>query len=220
MFSKKSKDVIKRDIPDELIKQRKGGGQTLSYISGNTAIDLLNEAFDYMWSWEVLKEWIQESLDKQTKYDNGPVPQPPVAHVLGKLTVYAENGTPIVKTGYGSKTIIGGASEQESVFKAAGTDALKKAASLIGIGLELYRDEWEQAFFYQNNNPEEEEIWTEELLEKYSKERDYIKAYLEENNADINSLITEFDSNLSSAEDLNPDNIIQFTDFLKEQLGE
>lgn len=68
-------------------------------------------------------------------------PQPPVAHVLLELVIPGL-GT---RSAWGSKTVLGGASEQESIYKAAATDALKKAASLFGFALELYDDEEEKA---------------------------------------------------------------------------
>lgn len=50
-------------------------------------------------------------------------PQPPVAKVLGRLTVPGL----AIKEQYGSKVLVGGATEQESAFKSASTDALKNA---------------------------------------------------------------------------------------------
>lgn len=143
--------VITRKIDKSLIEERKQGGATLSYIGGSTVIDLLNEAFNYQWSFEIVREEVVESLPKlRTQYNKNtkksePVldqqgnkvydPQPPVAKVLGRLTVPGLG----IKEQYGSKVIIGGATEQESSFKAASTDAMKKCATLFGIGNELYR---------------------------------------------------------------------------------
>lgn len=224
-FPKKAKDVVTRPIPDQLIKQRPGsGGKSLSYLSGNTVVDLLNEAFGYLWSWEQLEQWVQPSIDKfNPKYDKKPVPQGPVAHVKGKLTVYLpqKDGQvfSIVKTGYGSKAIMGSQSDQESIFKAAGTDALKKAASLLGIGLELYRDEEEQMFFEEMNY---EDPWTDELLEQYQEERDYIKRFMDENGLDLEGMEYFFEDfsggAFSTIDSIVPDNIKDFVAYLKKQL--
>ena len=145
-------DVAKKVVTDKLkdawIEQRKQGNATLSYIGGHIVIRLLNQAFNYQWSFEVIKEEIIPSLPKpMSEYKNGrrqPVlnpdgsqkmePQPPVVKVLGRLTVPGLG----IKEQYGSKVLIGGATEQESAFKSASTDALKKCASLFGIGLDLY----------------------------------------------------------------------------------
>ena len=66
----KVKSIIEEKIPDKLIQERKGGGQTLSYISGNFVIDLLNRAFNYAWSWKIDEHWIQKSESKKFKDKN------------------------------------------------------------------------------------------------------------------------------------------------------
>lgn len=189
-----SKDIRKKittPIPDYLIQERDGGGgMKLSYLSGSTITDMLNNYFGYSWNWEVKQFWIQESQPAYNKYVNGKYtkdssqwtldPQGPVAHVLGTLTVQMtdEEGKmfTISKDGFGSKSVLGKQNDQESIFKAAGTDALKKAASLLGIGLELYRKEDEQYYFDEMNY---ENPWTEEELTKYAKEWKFINNYIE-----------------------------------------
>jgi hypothetical protein len=147
----KAKQVLEAKLNPSWIKQRQQGGTTLSYIGGHTVIRLLNKAFDYQWSFEIVTEEVKQSVPKpvydgwgknrKPKLDGDGnqifEPQPPVAKVLGRLTVPGVG----VKEQYGSKVLIGGATEQESAFKSASTDALKKCASLFGIGLELYGDD-------------------------------------------------------------------------------
>lgn len=147
----RAKEVIEAKLNPQWIKQRQQGGATLSYIGGHTVIRLLNKAFGLQWSFEIVGEEVKESQPKpaydgwgkQRKPKLNPdgsqvmEPQPPVAKVLGRLTVPGLG----VKEQYGSKVLIGGATEQESAFKSASTDALKKCASLFGIGLELYGDD-------------------------------------------------------------------------------
>lgn len=222
-FPTKAKEVITRSLPDQLIKQREGGGKKiLSYVSGSTVIDLLNEAFGYLWSWDVVEQFVQESQPKfNPRYDKEPQPQGPVAHVRGNLTVpiVQADGTVVMitKSGFGSKTVLGGQADQEHIFKAAATDALKKAASLFGIGAQLYRDEDEQAFFEAINF---EDPWTDELLVKFKPERDYIKKVMEDNEAtveDMGEIISEWSNgSLASIQDLTPDNIAGFVEHLKQ----
>lgn len=147
----KAKQTLQAKLDPSWIKQRQQGGTTLSYIGGHTVINLLNKAFNYQWSFEIVSEEVQESLPKPVWEGWGKnrkpkldaqgnqvyEAQPPVAKIKGRLTVPGLG----VKEQYGSKVIIGGATEQESSFKAASTDALKKCASLFGIGNELYGDE-------------------------------------------------------------------------------
>ena len=221
-FPVKAKEVIARTLPDQLIKQREGGGKKiLSYVSGSTVIDLLNEAFGYLWSWDVVEQFVQESQPKfNPRYDKEPQPQGPVAHVRGNLTVpiVQADGTVVMitKSGFGSKTVLGGQADQEHIFKAAATDALKKAASLFGIGAQLYRDEDEQAFFEAINY---EDPWTDDLLVKFKPERNYIKKVMEDNKAtaeDIGEIIAEWSKGaLTSIQDLTPDNMADFVAFLR-----
>lgn len=228
-LSKEIKSVISSPIPEYLIQQRSGGGgKQLSYLSGSTIIDMLNNAFGYTWSWKETKEWVQESIPNFNQYskskekvnyngkDGAWEPQGPVAHVKGILTVYltSEDGTivAIEKQGYGSKSILGKQNDQESIFKAAGTDALKKAASLFGIGLELYRNEEEQAYF---DTISYEDPWTDELTAKYEKEREFIGSYVtdyEVSDEDLQNLVLEI---TGDSYEITPDNIKDIADYIK-----
>lgn len=146
-----TKKVLKEKLKPEWIKKRKQGSTELSYIGGNTVIHLLNAAFNYQWSFEIVLDEVVQSVPKPayTGWGQNKKPvlnedgthkmeaQPPYLKVLGRLTVPGLG----VREQFGSKIFIGGATEQESAFKSASTDALKKCASLFGIGLELYGDE-------------------------------------------------------------------------------
>ena len=227
---KESKDLIVASIPAELIKQREGGGKKmLSYLSGSTITDMLNNAFGYMWSWEIKQQWIEKSQPAINKYANGTFqkdpanwtldPQGPVAHVLGTLTVYLKNGPALVtlhKDGYGSKSVLGKQNDQESIFKAAGTDALKKAASLLGIGLELYRDEDEQNYFVEMNY---ENPWTDEAKAAKKEQMDYISNYIKEcqvSDEDFDNFVYETTGDTCS---VTPDNIDLIVDTIKAGLA-
>ena len=236
MLNKKAIDKITAVIPDYLIQQRDGGGgKKLSYISGSTVIDILNAAFGYNWSWDVEDQFIQESQPKFNQYSKVPdsekvmyngkkgawEPQAPIAHVKGVLTVEYkdEDGKNVVirKTGFGSKVIMGGASEQESIFKAASTDALKKAASLLGIGAQLYRNEEETYFFYNELNYEDP--WTDEELANHEEERNYIQKimsnYSLEEDAMVD-LIKQAGIEIESLSDVVPQNITAIVTAIKD----
>ena len=179
--------AITAPIPEYVIQQRDAGrGQTLDYLSGSTVIDMLNTTFGHFgWSAEFPESWIRQSepfFNKYTKAKektthNGAEgaweTQGPVAWAKCRLTVTLIDETgkerTVVKEAFGSKSVIGKQSEQEHIFKAAQTDALKKAASLIGIGLQLYRAEEEQAYYDQISKPV---IWTEE---KQANSKDWTK---------------------------------------------
>lgn len=80
------------------------------------------------------------------------VPQLPTAWCIVEIEVDLadEQGNmhKIVKQGFGSQAIIGGQSTQaQNGYKGAQSDAIKKAATLLGVALELYRDDSEARAF-------------------------------------------------------------------------
>lgn len=221
---------IKTPIPKQLIKEREGGGKNkkLKYVGGAYIISMLNYIFDYDWDWTNLEEWITSSQDKVFKNkENGAetiTPQPPVCHVKGILSAryYDENGNEktIRKTGYGSKVLSGGASEQESCYKAASTDAIKKAASMLGLGLELYMSSEEADFFNDLTyvNP-----WTDEIVEKFVAELQYIDEIkaMKDGESIIAESIYKYSQGLTAEEDfITPENIAEFVQFLQEESEE
>ncbi len=124
-LSQKARDVITRRLPPEKIKQRPGGGgMTFDYVTPDTVIDILNEAFDYQWDMRIF-----DSRKEETTV------------IVGiELQVRSEDGTPVVKQQFGSCEITRGLGVGEA-FKGAASDALKKTATLFGVALELYQDD-------------------------------------------------------------------------------
>ena len=117
-----NRELLEQPFPQDAIKQRKGfHGGTLDYIEGHTVIKRLNDAFEGSWSFQVISHEVQGDE----------------VIVLGKLKADG-----ITKTQFGSSRVTRNA-EGEIVslgddFKAASTDALKKTATLLGVGLHLY----------------------------------------------------------------------------------
>ncbi len=110
-------------FPEDAVSSRKGThGKTLQYIETWRVVDRLNEAFAHDWSLRVL-EW--KLLDAE-------------------VVVWAElDAGGVVKHGFGNSTVTRSKDSGEPVsigddIKAAASDALKKAATLFGVGLELY----------------------------------------------------------------------------------
>jgi len=120
--------LLEKTFEPSQIKQRQGKfGHILDYVEGHVVTSRLNEAFDGNWSFEVVKYRILKDTDEVL--------------VLGKLT--AEG---VTKMAFGSKEIERNKDTKAIVslgddLKAASTDALKKAASLLGVGLYLYSDQ-------------------------------------------------------------------------------
>lgn len=185
-ISNNIEERLKIDLPEFVIQSKNIGSSSLSYVSGATVTDLLNSIFGPLnWDFYVVEQFIQESCPFFQKTNRSFTPRPEqiaynnkneegawldqgsVAWVKAKLVVRTvdSNGNiyTTVKESYGSKAIIGKQSEQEHIFKSAQTDALKKAASLLGIGLQLYRGP-ESEKFYECIN--QKVYWTDEMKEK------------------------------------------------------
>lgn len=219
-------DILEEKVPDNLIKERRQGNTNLSYVSGNFIIDQLNRAFGYLWDWKIDRAWIEQSIPKKQKdYQTGQtteVPQAPIAHVIGTLTVHLkdDNGTliSISKTAPGSKVLVGGASEQDSVFKAAHTDALKKAASLFGIAAQLYRNDTEQDYF---DEKKVSSLWTSEEEEKHAEDFNYIIAMKEQYNVSdqrVDGMVNKWSNgNIDKFSKLSPTKLGEFVNYLREQ---
>ncbi len=130
-------EVLSRPFPQELIRYREGQKKKqLAYVETVNYIDRLNEAFGFKWTWEIIFETV-------TEYE---------AYCKGRLTVEI-GGKTVIKEAYGGKdlTIVDVWDKQTRQvivkkpfsiaddLKSAGSDALKKACSLLGIGLHLYK---------------------------------------------------------------------------------
>src|SRR5499426_2913611 len=119
-----NRELLERPFLPEQIRQRKGRNGLLDYVEGHSVIQRLNEALQGAWSFEIVHHEVREEE----------------VLVLGKLT--AEG---ITKMQFGSSQVT---RERESGalvslgddLKAAGTDALKKCATFLGIGLHLYAE--------------------------------------------------------------------------------
>ena len=124
-------DFLLQRTPRHEIKERQGrGGLRFSYVEHGYVTERLNLVFGFNWDFEV--------VDKQMLEDE--------VIVEAKLTVRTPGGQTIVKTQFGGADIKRHASGARSGrplsiaddYKAAASDSLKKCASLLGIGLDLY----------------------------------------------------------------------------------
>lgn len=120
-----NRELLEKPFDPDQIKQREGNfGKMLGYVEGHSIIQRLNDSFEANWSFAILKHEILKDTDEVV--------------VLGELS---SNG--IVKTQFGSSRITRARETGEMIsladdLKAAATDSLKKAATLLGVGLHLY----------------------------------------------------------------------------------
>jgi len=130
--------VLTQKTPKKVVKQRKGrGGVMLSYVQHGWVTATLNEAFGWAWSWDVLEYQILGEPAREVL-------------VLGRLTVHTPRGD-IVKKQFGSSDVkkwknTGDPLSVGDDLKAASSDALKKCASLLGIGLDLYSNDLDDVY--------------------------------------------------------------------------
>jgi hypothetical protein len=115
-------DLLNQPFSREEVREREGHrGQRLAYIDVAAVIRRLNEAFEHMWSFEVIEHHVRDGE----------------VIVLGKLTAGG-----IVKSAFGGTSVtvdrVGDVVSIADDLKAASSDALKKAASMLGIALDLY----------------------------------------------------------------------------------
>lgn len=116
-------ELLNRPFSSQQIKKRKTSmGFTLEYIETHTVITRLNEVFEGQWSFKILDH---KFLDDDVV-------------VLGELTAQG-----IIKQQFGSCELSQEAEDgmvlsMGDALKAAASDALKKAATLFGVGLHLY----------------------------------------------------------------------------------
>ncbi len=122
-----NRDLLEQPFDPAQIRQRQGPfGNRLDYVEGHAVIQRLNDALDGDWSFEVVEHGVLEQHDEIL--------------VLGRLST----GT-VTKTQFGSSAITRAKETGEVVsladdFKAAATDALKKCATQLGVGLYLYKN--------------------------------------------------------------------------------
>ncbi len=118
-----NRDLLEMPFNPDQIKHRQGNfGQTLAYLEAHAVIQRLNDALDSDWSFEIVRHDV---------FDDEVI-------VLGKLSTGS-----ITKTQFGNSTITRHKTTGEIIsigddLKAAATDALKKAATLLGVGNYLY----------------------------------------------------------------------------------
>lgn len=204
----KTKLELSAPIDPSLLKTRSMGKEELTYVSQNTVVDLLNKAFNYMWSFVIDEQWMEEGVpvikkenpkwpftEKNTDMSQVQIDaegkryvvleQGPVAWTRGRLRVpFTQDNGEIVwieKSACGAQAIIGNQAVQSTnAFKGSMSDCLKKCASLFGIALELYRDETEEEHFQTIRDTYYPDTWTPEVEKQYEKQLNALHKILEQ----------------------------------------
>jgi hypothetical protein len=111
-------------FPADAHKTRKQGGRDLTYVTGEMVIGRLNGVLGFDWSFRVVNQGSTEIE----------------AWVLGELTATVD-GVTFTRQQYGNQDLSRGQHPTSDLFKSAATDALKKCATTIGVGLYLYDED-------------------------------------------------------------------------------
>ena len=143
--------------PKRYIKTRPGKGRkTFSYVPHGYVVGVLNKAFGFNWDWELLPQgngdyykYIAPVMGPDKRNPEKEVQWQPGSYIItGKLTVrITDPANPghvlatITKTATGEKEHMRGMTHGGHI-KSAGSDGFKKAASRLGVALDLY---WQDA---------------------------------------------------------------------------
>jgi hypothetical protein len=120
--------ILQRTPAGHIYKRPAKGGGEWEYITGAYVKKVLNYVFGWLWSFEVKAHGREGNL----------------IWVLGRLTINDKNGKPmIVKEQFGRADMKMKKGTESPLdygndLKAASTDALKKCASELGIGSDVY----------------------------------------------------------------------------------
>lgn len=116
-------DILIEPFPEAAVRTRRGGhGKELRYLETWRVIERLNLAFSHDWAFRLL-EW--KLLENE-------------------IVVHAElEAAGVIKQAFGSSSITRSRDSGEAIgigddAKSAASDALKKSATMLGVGLELY----------------------------------------------------------------------------------
>lgn len=125
-YTKALTNLITGKTPKDVVFQKPAGkGTSVDYVPGWWFVQQLNALFGYRWDFEILDKAIGDGA----------------CWVLGKLTILDNRGNRITKTSFGGsrlKSISNPAIDIGDDLKSAATDALKKAATLLGIAADIY----------------------------------------------------------------------------------
>lgn len=145
-------DFLTSETPVEFTDYRPvGGGRKVKYIFGHYFIRKLNDAFGFLWSYDI-PEWRKEDNQIVSKCElTVKVPGRTYKTTFpdGRIEEVRYDAIEVKKTQFGGQEIkrysqptgkykAGDIIDLANDFKGAATDGLKKCGTLFGIGLDVY----------------------------------------------------------------------------------
>lgn len=220
-YNKEQLKIIEQGVPEALIKYREKGGRRYSYVELPVVTDILNKLFGNLWSWHILESNIHDSGITDPK--NGITKK--YVQVRGLLHVPMQDpNNPdkfiwVDREANGVHGLLGGDMEiRGSAFKSASSDALKKAASSLGIARNVYMSDELLMYLDSLNAEEEQDIWTEQTKAEYQKEFDEMVAFAQ-SHPDLEyykKIFCDETSNYTAYKEITPSNIRAFLAWIKE----
>jgi len=127
-MDEKTRQALEARFPEDAVKKRRGSfGRDINYLETRTVISRLNDCFDSDWSFRILSHEVLET---------GEVLVHARLEVLGVCKEAFGRATPAISKETGEVLSLG------DTAKSACSDALKKAATLLGLGgASLYADD-------------------------------------------------------------------------------
>jgi recombination DNA repair RAD52 pathway protein len=164
--------VLQGRTPRKYIKVRPGkGGKNFSYVPHGYVTAVLNKAFGFDWDFEI----IPQADGKIYAYIEGQPEQSRPASIIvhGKLTVrihYDQKDlskvVTIIKASTGEKEVIKGMT-WGGMIKSAESDAFKKAASRLGVALDLYWQDADEDYIPVEELSPEQQAMMKDMKEVY-----------------------------------------------------
>jgi len=237
----KINQMLRRSVPKDFIKQKKGrGGKHLDYVEWTVPAQILIDATENTFDFQItgyeivrpdprpLMNYNKKTKEKEPVFDEEGnqvyEDQAPVVVVYGKMHIPGLG----VREQFGAHVLDGPSDQWGDAFKAAASDCFKKCASLFGVCLDLYGDEL-PVYEEENEAVEEEsgDVNKEELADDDWDPEDVelLKSLMAalgiEDNEELDPYVQEFsEGQLESHWDITPENIKAFNAYLESLIQE
>ena len=219
-YNKEQLEIIAQGVPQELIKYREKGGRRYSYVELPVVTDILNRLFGNLWSWHILENKVLDSGIADPK--NGITKR--YVQVKGLLRVPMQDPNHkdqfiwVEREANGTHALLGADMEiRASAFKSASSDALKKAASSLGIARNVYMSDELLMTLDNLNADDERDEWTPEAQAEFQNEIQQMVAF-KQNRPDHEYFIKTFcdeTNNYTVYMQITPSNIKAFLSWFK-----
>lgn len=220
-YNKEQMEIINQGVPEPLIKYRDKGGRRYSYVELPVVTDILNRLFGNLWNWNILENCIHDTGITDQK--NGITKR--YVQVRGLLRVPMQDPNHpdqfiwVEREANGVHALLGGDIEiRSAAFKSASSDALKKAASSLGVARNVYMSDELLMTLDSLQAEEDQDIWTEQTIAALKPEYDKMVAFAKAH-SDLNyykKIFCDETNNYTEYMQITPSNIKAFLSWVEE----